>query len=112
MGYPTFRPYPQARYAVIFCTQHSGKSREAYESTSQKLMELVSDMEGFLGIESVRDENGMGISVSYWTTVEAIENWRKQPTHLEAQRNGKNLWYSSFSTRVCQIERESFHPPV
>jgi len=36
-------------------------------------------MPGYLGVESVRGDDGFGITVSYWSTEEAIRNCSKTP---------------------------------
>lgn len=67
------------------------------------MVDLASQQDGFLGIESVR--NGVGITVSYWRDTEAISNWKKQWDHLVAQRKGRDKWYQWYKVEVCRIER-------
>jgi len=45
---------------------------------------------GFLGMESARD--GVGITVSYWTSLEAIAHWKQHAEHLAAQTLGQQQW--------------------
>ncbi len=73
---------------------------------SKKMVELAHEQPGFLGVESVRDENGFGITVSYWQTPEDISNWKKNSQHLEAQSMGAKQWYESFKVRICKVERD------
>ncbi len=54
--------------------------------------------------ESVREN--LGITVSYWESLEAIRNWKQNAEHLEAQRLGHQQWYSSFRVRIAKVERE------
>jgi heme-degrading monooxygenase HmoA len=54
------------------------------------MVELASEQPGFLGVESVRED--LGITVSYWESLEAIRNWKRNAEHLEAQRLGKERW--------------------
>jgi heme-degrading monooxygenase HmoA len=68
------------------------------------MVELASEQPGFLGVESVRED--LGITVSYWESLEAIRNWKRNAEHLEAQRLGKEQWYSGFRVRIAKIERE------
>ena len=35
--------------------------------------ELAKQQPGFLGVESARDHSGLGITISYWESLEAIE---------------------------------------
>ena len=43
------------------------------------MIALAQKQQGFLGLESVRGDDGMGITVSYWTDHEAIQNWGGKP---------------------------------
>jgi heme-degrading monooxygenase HmoA len=67
------------------------------------MVELAHGMEGFLGVESARD--GLGITVSYWESLEAIRAWRDHPEHARARRQGREEWYETFTTRICRVER-------
>ena len=75
---------------------------------SDKMDELAKTQPGFLGIESVRDALGerLGITVSYWQSLEAIKEWKNNSQHLVAQKLGKKQWYKSFKTRICKVERD------
>lgn len=94
-----FKPY----YAVIFTSTLTEKS-EGYHEMAEKMEALAKKQEGFLGIDSSRNE--IGITVSYWENLEAIKNWKQHSEHLIAQEKGKNQWYSWYNTRICKVERE------
>jgi heme-degrading monooxygenase HmoA/GNAT superfamily N-acetyltransferase len=72
---------------------------------AERMIELASRQPGFLGVESARNPDGFGITVSYWTTPEAISDWKANIEHLAAQDLGKRLWYSNFELRVAKVER-------
>ena len=63
-----------------------------------------SQQPGFLGVEAAREE--LGITVSYWSSLEAIKNWKANDEHLQAQKNGRESWYSDFTVRICKVERD------
>lgn len=92
-------------YAVIFSSTMSS-NKEGYAVMSNKMVELASKEEGYLGIESARDEHGFGITISYWESEEAIMNWKKNSFHLLAQDRGKSRWYDEYTVRICKVEKE------
>jgi heme-degrading monooxygenase HmoA len=96
-------------YAVIFTSQRTGVD-DGYGAMGDRMVELASRQPGFLGVESARDAQGLGITVSYWASLEAIAEWRKHPEHRVAQAAGYSKWYSQFSTRVSKVERASVGP--
>lgn len=93
-------------YAVIFSSQRTAADDAGYGEMAQRMVQLGSSMPGFLGIESVRDDAGSGITVSYWSSLEAIAIWREQAEHKIAQSLGKAKWYQRYSLRICRVERE------
>jgi heme-degrading monooxygenase HmoA len=93
-------------YAVIFASQRTLGDR-GYEKMAEEMIQLASQQKGFLGMESARDE-GCGITVSYWDSLEAIKGWKENSVHRVAQDRGKKEWYKNFSLRVCKVERQKF----
>lgn len=69
------------------------------------MLELVSKQPGFVGADSVRDAQGVGITVSYWESEEAILAWKRNAEHAATREQGKREWYESFHVRICKIER-------
>ncbi len=92
-------------YAVIFSSQRSGTDAAGYEAMARRMVELAADQPGFLGMESARDVQGFGITVSYWRDKEAIESWKHHAEHLQAQQTGRDRWYSSFSLHIARVDR-------
>ena len=93
-------------YAVIFASQRTDGDK-GYENMAEKMVELASKQSGFLGVESARDHD-LGITVSYWDSLDAIKNWKENTVHKVAQERGKKEWYKTFSLRVCKVERDYF----
>jgi heme-degrading monooxygenase HmoA len=93
-------------YAVIFTSQRTAVDADGYESTAARMVELASQQPGFLGIESVRQSDGTGITVSYWQTEEAVRMWKQHTEHQLAQQQGRSEWYRQYRVRVCRVERD------
>ena len=90
-------------YAVIF-SSHRNADIEGYAETAARMVELAAQQPGFLGVESVRED--LGITVSYWSDLESIKRWKAQAEHREAQKMGKEEWYSSYKIRIALVERD------
>jgi heme-degrading monooxygenase HmoA len=93
-------------YAVIFTSIRMASDPAGYEAMAERMVELARDQPGFLGIESARGADGLGITVSYWTSEEAIRGWREHAEHAVAQQQGRNRWYESYELRVSRVERD------
>jgi heme-degrading monooxygenase HmoA len=80
--------------------------REGYEEMSERMVELAAAQPGFVGIESARGSDGMGLTVSYWESLEAIRAWKAQAEHQQAQARGRSDWYTWYRIRICRVEGE------
>jgi len=98
-------------YAVIFTSQRTAHDRHGYLTAAERMEELAQRQTGFLGIESVRDVDGFGITVSYWTDLAAIDAWKNQVDHLGVQQLGRKQWYESYRLQVARVERAVEFPP-
>ncbi|MFJ8261092.1 antibiotic biosynthesis monooxygenase family protein [Rummeliibacillus sp. NPDC094406] len=93
-------------YAVIFTSQRT-EADNGYAEMAKRMEELATKQEGFLGIESARD-NELGITVSYWNSLEAIKNWKNNASHQIAQKRGKEEWYQNYHVRISKVERDYY----
>ncbi|MFC0603620.1 antibiotic biosynthesis monooxygenase family protein [Winogradskyella pulchriflava] len=93
------KPY----YAVIF-TSTQTEAIEGYSEMAEKMENLAKQQKGFIGIDSARNE--VGITLSYWESLEAIKNWKANTDHLFAQQKGREQWYNWYNVRICKVERE------
>ncbi|MBK6672934.1 MAG: antibiotic biosynthesis monooxygenase [Proteobacteria bacterium] len=91
-------------FAVIFTSQRT-EGDHGYDAMADRMVELATKQPGFLGVESARDAGGFGITVSYWSSLEAIAAWRAHAEHRVAQETGRKQWYAHFKTRVARVER-------
>lgn len=90
-------------YAVIFTTILTD-DLEGYTETADKMEALAKKQKGYLGIESARKD--VGITVSYWQTLEDIVAWKNNLEHTEARNLGRKKWYKKYQLRICKVERE------
>ncbi len=89
-------------YAVIFTSLRT-EIGNGYAEAAKRILEIARQQPGFLGYEAARQE--MGISVSYWESLEAICAWKEHPEHRKVQTR-ESEWYSESRIRVCRVERD------
>lgn len=94
---------PPPYYAVIF-TSIRTEGENGYGEMAKTMLDLASRQPGYLGVESARTD--IGITVSYWSSLEAIKAWKANVQHQEAQKLGRREWYSAFKVRVSKVERD------
>ncbi len=93
------KPY----YAVIF-TNTRTEEDDGYSEMAQKMEDLARQQTGFVDFESAREK--IGISISYWESLQDIANWKANTDHLFAQQKGISDWYKWYKVRICLVERE------
>ena len=93
-------------FAVIFSSQRTAGD-QGYSAMAERMVELAKAQPGFLGVESAREAEGFGITVSYWQDEASIAAWKAHAEHAVAQRLGRDQWYGAFRLRVCRVEREA-----
>lgn len=90
-------------YAVIFTSVRT-EGDNGYAEMADRMLELARLQDGFLGVESARNE--VGITVSYWRDPESIQKWKENSEHTFAREKGRTDWYKSFQVRIAKVERQ------
>lgn len=72
--------------------------------------EVASQQPGYLGLESVRDSHGRGITVSYWESDKDARAWKQVAEHLHAQDLGRQRFYADYRVVVAQVTRQYRFP--
>ena len=96
-------------YAVIFTSLRT-EGDNGYDQTAARMVDLARQQPGFLGVESVREAGGLGVTVSYWESEDAIRRWKAQAEHRRAQEKGRAQWYADYHLRVARVERDYGKP--
>jgi len=102
---PGFANTPEPPYYAVIFTAQRTQGDHGYGNMTTLMMEMALKQPGCLGAESVRDENGLGITVSYWDTEDEMKVWKAVAEHAGAQKLGKERWYSHYELRVAKVER-------
>ena len=100
-----FAPLPEPPYYAVIFTAQLSDNTTGYGQMADKMVTLAAEQDGYIGIESTRDTDGLGITVSYWADEAALMNWKQVSEHLYAQNMGKQKWYEHYTLRVAKLER-------
>ena len=92
-------------YAVIFTSIRSDADAQGYQEMAQRMEKLAALQPGYLGIESVRLDGKLGVTVSYWESIASIMAWKANADHQVAQRFGREQWYEQYQLRISRVEK-------
>jgi len=90
-------------FAVIFTIIANDDAAEDIEM-ARRMNKLAHEQEGFIGMEAAGGK--LGIMCSYWHSLNAIREWKKNSEHKLAQESGKSNAFSSFKVRICRVDRD------
>jgi heme-degrading monooxygenase HmoA len=88
----------------LFFGVHPFHEDDEYDQMAEQMERLAAEQDGFLGVESARGNNRLGITISYWSSPEAAGVFRRDSEHLAAQRLGREQWYRRYIVRLCRVE--------
>jgi len=97
---------PEHCYAVIFSSRRTDNDAAGYERAASRMVQLASQQPGFIAIDSARNPDGTGITVTYWESEAAIRKWREHAEHAEIQEKGRTIWYSDYQLTIARVLRQ------
>jgi heme-degrading monooxygenase HmoA len=112
MSKPGIAPHLQPPYYAVIFTSRRTEGDNGYSDASDAMVALASQQPGFLGIESARGCDGLGVTVSYWDSEESIAAWRRNAEHAATREHGRTLWYARYEVRIARVERAYSGPPA
>ncbi|MEP1124580.1 MAG: antibiotic biosynthesis monooxygenase [Ilumatobacter sp.] len=96
---------PEPPYHAVIFTSTTTDRTDGYAEAAARMIELAGDVPGFLGVDSARGGDGVGITVSYWESEDAIATWRADAEHTVVRETGRTRWYQEYELRVARVER-------
>tara|TARA_R110000868_G_C10925488_1_gene765984 strand:+ start:1319 stop:1612 length:294 start_codon:yes stop_codon:yes gene_type:complete len=88
-------------YAVIFRAEVE-ELDESYSEMANRMRELAINEYGCIEFTSCTEGNSE-IAISYWPSKEAIQAWKNNLEHQQAQALGKSKWYRSYQVQVVEV---------
>lgn len=102
---PRPAPLPEPPYHAVIFTSQRTPVEAGYAVMAERMVALAAGQPGFLGVDSARGEDGLGITVSYWRSLADIAAWRRHAEHRVARDLGRSDWYAHYTLRIATVER-------
>lgn len=83
---------------------------EEYQRAFEHMLELVSQVPGFVGIEGFAGEDGSELAVARFASREAIAQWRDHPDHVVTQQRGRDEFFAAYDITIATVWREYSWP--
>lgn len=94
--------------AVIFEVYPKSDKTDDYFDIAAGLRSELVKIEGFISVERFESvtEKGKFLSLSFWESREAVDNWYKNTPHHSAQQQGRNSIFNDYRIRVADVFRD------
>lgn len=79
---------------------------DAYGRTSRRMHELVESLPGFISLKEYTSEDGEVLDIARFRDEASLEAWRREPEHLEAQRQGREDFYDHYAIQALKVIRD------
>lgn len=97
--------YPPSTIAVIFVSERMHDDDAGYADAAEAMARIASEQPGYLGIDSARGEDRIGITVSYWADEAAARAWHDHAEHAAIREAGRGRWYRWYDLHVAAVTR-------
>lgn len=91
--------------AVIFVSHRTGDDEAGYAEAATAMDALAAAQPGYRGMVSVRGDDRLGITVSYWADEASAKMWRDHPEHRRIREAGRAIWYDRYEISVATVKR-------
>lgn len=96
---------PKGSVAVIFIARRTGDDEAGYARAAAEMDQMAAQQNGYLGMDTVRGSDGLGITVSYWASDADAKAWRDHGDHALIRDAGRDRWYADYSLHVGEVTR-------
>lgn len=95
----------KGQVAVMFMSQRRGTDAPGYAAAAAAMDALAAVQPGYRGVDSARDADGFGITISWWADEAAAVAWRHHPAHAAMRDAGRDRWYDRYEVAVAPVVR-------
>ena len=96
---------PEPPYWSVTFTSLRTPGDDGYAAMGERMAALAATQPGYLGAQSWRNAEGLGITVSYWRSDTDIAAWKRNADHQIAQAAGRAQWYAAYRVEIAQVRR-------
>jgi heme-degrading monooxygenase HmoA len=91
-------------YAVIFKSKRQDANSELYYQHNDPLDEKIKTIPGYVKHSGIRHpETREGVTVAYFDSLDAINQWRKDSEHMDAKKLAKSHFYENYSVEITEV---------
>ena len=91
---------------VVFRSRLKPGIEKEIEGADARMAALAATMPGYVSYRQYVSADGEGVAVVEFESHESVAAWRAHPEHREAQRLGRERWFTEYRITVCDAVRD------
>ena len=92
---------------TVFRSRLKPENVEEYYKWAARMGEMAKTMPGYVSHKAFVAEDGERVTIVEFADESGQEGWRTRPEHVEAQKMGRNEFYTEYKLQICEVVRES-----
>jgi heme-degrading monooxygenase HmoA len=88
---------------IVFRSRLRPEATDEYAPVARRMSELAATMPGYVSHKGFVAEDGERLTLVEFESAEATKAWGAHPEHIEAQRAGRQTFYSEYHIGVCEV---------
>lgn len=92
---------------IVFRSRLRPGVDDDYGPAAERMSELAATMPGYISHKGFTAEDGERVTIAEFENQEAVQAWRMHPEHRDAQKRGRENFYSEYRVQVCALLRQS-----
>ena len=94
---------------TIFRTRLRAEYANEYAEWNARISALAASQPGYVSHKSFTAEDGERVTIVEFESEATQAAWRNHPEHKEAQKLGREKFYSEYDIKVCELKHSSWH---
>jgi heme-degrading monooxygenase HmoA len=92
---------------VLFRSRLAPEAGDDYGAMADAMLARARTMPGFVDFRHYAAADGERLSVIWWESAETLRAWAEDRAHRDAQRLGRERWYTGFHIDVAELVRST-----
>lgn len=87
---------------IIFRSRLRAENEAEYGQVAARIAALARTMPGLIDFKTFAADDGERVTLAEFDTLDNARFWGENAEHLEAQRLGRERFYSEYRVQICQ----------
>lgn len=93
----------ESKIVVVFRSKLRPGVEAEIAPLGMSLYQQASALPGFISYKDFSSEDGEGVAIVEFETMDSLEAWRHHPDHMMAKERGKSEFFESYHIQICNV---------